>query len=38
MSSRKGDVILLEDILDEAKQRALAAIRSSPSRNFFFFI
>ncbi|UXI16796.1 epididymal secretory protein E1 precursor [Sarcoptes scabiei] len=35
MSSRKGDVILLEDILDEAKQRALAAIRSSPNTKIF---
>ena len=32
MSTRKGDAIFLDDILDEAKKRALEAIQTSPSK------
>ena len=33
MSSRRGDAIFLDDILNEAKTRALEAIKTSPSKN-----
>lgn len=32
MSTRKGDIIFLDDVLNEAKNRALDAIKFSPSR------
>jgi arginyl-tRNA synthetase len=31
MSTRKGEIIFLEDVLNEAKERALESIKSSPS-------
>ncbi len=31
MSTRRGNAIFLDDVLNEAKERALSAIKSSPS-------
>lgn len=36
MSTRKGEVIFLDDVLNQAKQLALEAIRSSSSKLFVF--
>lgn len=38
MSTRKGEAIFLEDVLNEAKGRALEAIRNSPSKCLFIFL
>jgi arginyl-tRNA synthetase len=38
MSTRKGEIIFLEDVLNEAKERALESIKSSPSMSSTFKI
>lgn len=36
MSTRRGSTIFLDDVLNEAKERALSAIKSSPSKFSIF--
>lgn len=38
MSTRKGEAIFLDDVLNEAKNRALEAIKTSPSSLKFLFL